>query len=159
MPAGRKRSVPTDLPRKVHKKGNRYFYVHSWGQTRYWEPLSEDRQEAIRLGNKLNAASDEERRAILAKSYEISRQLREEVFNRDGPQCVYCGSTEALGIDHVIPHSRGGATLPFNLVVSCHSCNSRKGDAPNPAELILQIKGLLGEVLYPDLQDDCSNFD
>ncbi len=32
--------------------------------------------------------------------------------------------------DHVIPVCRGGDSWPENMVLSCHRCNSEKGDMP-----------------------------
>src|SRR5436305_11546482 len=49
--------------------------------------------------------------------------LRTAVLDRDHWQCVYCGSTEELQIDHIIPVSRGGATTLDNLEVLCKHCN------------------------------------
>lgn len=51
----------------------------------------------------------------------------EAVVERDGAACRYCGSTERLSIDHVVPRCRGGGDDEANLVVACRSCNSRKG--------------------------------
>ena len=50
-----------------------------------------------------------------------------------GDRCAYCGSTEKLTIDHVIPLSRGGTNWPSNLRPACRSCNSAKRDRV-PAE-------------------------
>ncbi len=48
--------------------------------------------------------------------------------------CAYCGSTEGqIGIDHVLPRSRGGTDTWNNLVLACLPCNQRKGDR-TPAE-------------------------
>jgi len=41
--------------------------------------------------------------------------------------CAYCGTTENLTLDHVLPLSRGGAHRIENLVAACKPCNSRKG--------------------------------
>lgn len=55
------------------------------------------------------------------------RDLRNEVFARDGRKCVYCGSTEApLHIDHVVPLIQGGGNEIANLVVACRACNCGK---------------------------------
>ena len=43
--------------------------------------------------------------------------------------CAYCGTTEKLGIDHVIPMSSGGPNTPENIVACCVPCNSAKGRA------------------------------
>lgn len=41
-------------------------------------------------------------------------------------RCAYCGGTDRLGIDHVIPLHAGGPNTTDNVVCCCHSCNSRK---------------------------------
>lgn len=40
--------------------------------------------------------------------------------------CCYCGSSEFLSVDHLIPTKRGGANTGDNLVWACRSCNSSK---------------------------------
>ncbi len=59
----------------------------------------------------------------------IPLALRTRVLDRDGWQCVYCGSKKDLQIDHIIPFSRGGATTFENLEVLCGECNKKKGAA------------------------------
>ena len=49
-------------------------------------------------------------------------------YKRDGNKCQYCNSTRNLTIDHIIPKCRGGQDSWENLVVSCSSCNTKKGD-------------------------------
>ena len=58
----------------------------------------------------------------------ISAEVRSEVWYRDNAQCVICGATEYLEFDHIIPHSKGGATSVDNLQLLCRGCNSRKSD-------------------------------
>lgn len=41
--------------------------------------------------------------------------------------CCYCGATDNLCMDHLIPKMRGGPDSPENLVIACRSCNSSKG--------------------------------
>ncbi len=41
--------------------------------------------------------------------------------------CWYCGSSQKLSADHVIPQSKGGSHGGENLICSCRSCNSSKG--------------------------------
>ena len=55
---------------------------------------------------------------------------REQIFARDGYQCVYCGERfepDALTVDHVEPKMRGGDRSGGNLVTACGACNARKG--------------------------------
>lgn len=42
--------------------------------------------------------------------------------------CGYCGATENMSIDHVVPLSRGGKHTVDNLLPACRSCNSSKGN-------------------------------
>lgn len=57
--------------------------------------------------------------------------LRAEVYERDGHQCLQCGATEDLTLDHIVPYSLGGPDTFENLRTLCRSCNSRRG-APCP---------------------------
>lgn len=41
-------------------------------------------------------------------------------------ECVYCGSREALCIEHVLPILHYGPNTRWNIVSACTSCNSRK---------------------------------
>jgi hypothetical protein len=47
-------------------------------------------------------------------------------------RCHYCGSTECLGIDHVIPLYAKGPNEPRNIVPCCHSCNASKHRRDRP---------------------------
>lgn len=42
-------------------------------------------------------------------------------------RCVFCGVTDSLSWDHLIPRARGGADNADNHVRACMSCNSSKG--------------------------------
>ena len=69
------------------------------------------------------------------KSVVLSRQ---NVFKRDGGECLYCTSRKDLTLDHVIPKSRGGKSTWDNLATACKKCNSIKGDkTPDEAEMPL----------------------
>ena len=41
--------------------------------------------------------------------------------------CAYCGSTEHLSVDHLIPRIKGGANSADNSLFACKRCNSSKG--------------------------------
>jgi len=60
----------------------------------------------------------------------VKRRIsRRALFARDGWKCVYCGTIAArLTLDHVIPRSKGGASVWENVVTACAPCNLRKGD-------------------------------
>ncbi len=62
---------------------------------------------------------------------------RFNVFLRDGFKCVYCGASDNLTFDHVVPRSRGGRTHWENIATACAPCNLRKGGRM-PAEANMQ---------------------
>lgn len=60
----------------------------------------------------------------------IPKKLRFEVFKRDKFKCQYCGKGApdvVLVIDHIHPHSKGGANTILNLITACDPCNNGKG--------------------------------
>jgi 5-methylcytosine-specific restriction endonuclease McrA len=69
---------------------------------------------------------------------------RHNVFERDKNTCQYCGvvfDRSNLNIDHVLPRDRGGQTTWENVVCSCISCNTRKGNKlPHEARMQLLKK-------------------
>lgn len=42
--------------------------------------------------------------------------------------CVWCGATDNIHVDHIIPLSKGGAHSVENLQALCSSCNQKKGN-------------------------------
>jgi HNH endonuclease len=53
-------------------------------------------------------------------------QLTKDLIHLRDVNCVYCGATENLEIDHVFPVSKGGNSEPENLQLLCRSCNRSK---------------------------------
>ena len=62
-------------------------------------------------------------------SAEAKRMWRREIKALFNDQCVYCGSTEHLTIDHVHPKTLGGRDETRNLVCACRKCNQAKGSS------------------------------
>ena len=54
---------------------------------------------------------------------------RFNVFLRDCFTCQYCGKTDDLTFDHLVPRSQGGQTRWNNVVTACAPCNLDKGGA------------------------------
>jgi 5-methylcytosine-specific restriction endonuclease McrA len=61
-------------------------------------------------------------------NFHKAKLSRENVFLRDGYECVYCGENnrKLLTLDHVHPQSKGGKDTWENLVTACKSCNNEK---------------------------------
>lgn len=59
----------------------------------------------------------------------IPSEVKREVWKRDKGVCTQCGSKENLHFDHVIPFSKGGASITAkNIQLLCAKCNLRKRD-------------------------------
>lgn len=56
----------------------------------------------------------------------LLKRLREDIRRRDGGRCRYCGTLGSC-LDHVFPHSKGGADTMENLVLACERCNTLVG--------------------------------
>ena len=62
------------------------------------------------------------------RASDAKRMWRENIMARDGHKCQYCGSTEDLTIDHIVPRCRGGARWDAsNCCAACLTCNRHKG--------------------------------
>jgi hypothetical protein len=81
----------------------------------------------LRKRRKLERAHAALRREAPARRAPIPRELRLEVWERDGGRCVECGGDFELQFDHVIPLALGGATSAGNLQLLCAPCNREKG--------------------------------
>lgn len=55
----------------------------------------------------------------------------QRIKERFGDRCAFClKQTNKLTRDHLIPRSKGGLTVPENIVPTCEDCNQKKGNKP-----------------------------
>jgi hypothetical protein len=57
---------------------------------------------------------------------EAKRMWRTAIKEHWNNQCVYCGSSNNLTLDHVHPKTKGGHDTARNVVPACRSCNQSK---------------------------------
>lgn len=62
----------------------------------------------------------------------IPRHIRDEVRQKFGGCCAYCGMTlrKSFHVDHVIPVASGGVDDIANFFPACGKCNAFKSDWP-----------------------------
>lgn len=60
-------------------------------------------------------------------SSEAKRMWKESIKNDWNHECAYCGSTEDLTLDHIVPQCKGGSNHTTNILCSCKKCNQSKG--------------------------------
>lgn len=58
-----------------------------------------------------------------SKACDISQQVKEKVWARDGERCIYCGKLTAMPNAHYIPRSHGGLGIEENIVTLCANCH------------------------------------
>ncbi len=69
--------------------------------------------------------------APLPRNYRDPALTNTALFARDQNLCAYCGGLfkhADLTRDHIVPRSKGGKDVWMNVVTSCKTCNSLKGD-------------------------------
>ena len=88
--------------------------------------LAEERAAEARRQAKL-AWADAKLSGESSRREPIPRDVRLDVFRRDGGRCVECSADFDLQYDHIIPLSMGGSNSVANLQLLCGDCNRRKG--------------------------------
>ena len=59
-----------------------------------------------------------------AKACDISKKVKDIVWERDNHQCIICGSYQAMPNSHYIRRSQGGLGIEENIVTMCQRCHS-----------------------------------
>lgn len=58
----------------------------------------------------------------------ITKKEKKELLLKYKHECVICGSTKRLEVDHIIPVSKGGSNDVSNLQILCKTCNLKKSN-------------------------------
>lgn len=67
-------------------------------------------------------------KGLTSRSMSIRSLYENEKEKIKYPQvCAYCGASESLTQDHLIPRIKGGSDEAYNLIWACRSHNSAKG--------------------------------
>ena len=66
-------------------------------------------------------------RDVLAGAKRIGSFYGEEREKLGTVQCMYCGASGRLSLDHLVPRLAGGPDDTNNLIPACRTCNSSKG--------------------------------
>lgn len=70
-----------------------------------------------------------------AKACDISKKVKDIVWERDEHRCIICGSYQAMPNSHYIRRSQGGLGVEENIVTMCMTCH-RAYDQSSARELI-----------------------
>lgn len=89
------------------------------------EKLEKKRMKERLKKEVLKELEEEEQNDERKRNYRpyIPKSVVDEVWRRDNGRCVYCGEQKDLHLDHIIPLSKGGASIAENLQILCQKCN------------------------------------
>jgi 5-methylcytosine-specific restriction endonuclease McrA len=59
-----------------------------------------------------------------SRACDITKKVRDRVWERDGGRCIICGNHQAMPNSHFIRRSQGGLGIEENIVTMCHLCHS-----------------------------------
>ena len=65
-----------------------------------------------------------------AKACDISKRVKDIVWERDGHRCIICGSYQAMPNSHYIRRSQGGLGIEENIVTMCQRCHRMYDQGP-----------------------------
>ena len=84
-----------------------------------------------------------------AKACDISKKVKDIVWERDEHRCIICGSYLAMPNSHYIRRSQGGLGIEENIVTMCMRCHQMYDQGPE-RELIATYTERYLRSKYPD---------
>lgn len=103
--------------------GTRKYYQNHKRRYTHWSRIRRDKQPDTYRAYVRNRRA----RKRAAPGTHTSRDIKQQ-YERQKGKCYYCGcKLTRYHVDHIIPLIRGGSNGPDNLVITCHTCNEKKG--------------------------------
>jgi 5-methylcytosine-specific restriction endonuclease McrA len=129
---GRRRLL---YPVPLAKISSAVSYVSPKGRNAYSRHLEWDfaqLQNGLRRALEIRANQSTQQYLRQRERSLMTPSLRVAILRRDSSRCRMCGASAAAGatlhIDHIVPVSLGGQTVPENLQTLCDSCNYGKSN-------------------------------
>lgn len=114
------------------------LYVSPKGRNRYTKTHTYQFQDIKRLYARAKKGIEAKENVAYERSL-MTDKLRYDIMKRDKFRCQLCGRSADDGIklhvDHIIPVSKGGKTIPHNLRTLCEQCNLGKSNKYDPRGL------------------------
>lgn len=87
------------------------------------------------------------------KALDISKKVKDAVWERDGRCCILCGSPYAMPNAHYIARSHGGLGIPENIVTLCLQCHNQYDQTADRQIIRAEIELYLRSK-YPDWDEE-----
>ncbi len=117
----------------TREAARRYYRENQEERLAYAKAYRESNRDLIRERARERYAADPGLYRLRARERSFTGETAAYVAELLTQPCAYCGATDQIEIEHVIPYSKGGKTEPDNLVPACLPCNRSKG-AKTPDE-------------------------
>lgn len=88
-----------------------------------------------------------------SKACDISKKVKDEVWERDNHQCIICRSPFAHPNSHYIKRSAGGLGIPENIGTMCYSCHYDYDFTLNREAIKIKFKEYL-QSKYPNWDEE-----
>lgn len=90
-----------------------------------------------------------------SKETDISKAVKDIVWERDEHMCIFCGSPYARPEAHVIPRSKGGLGIEKNIITVCRRCHDLLDQSSKRDVMLVKaqkyLKGIYGEIRKEDI--------
>ena len=136
----KKRWVEQKKDQEYMTKKAVYFKANSAKRTATAKAWNEANRERFTLH--VANAKIKRRLAQEARTFKILDKEYKRLYNSP---CAFCGATEKITMDHIIPISRSGNHSIGNLQPLCRSCNSSK-----KSRLVSEYKYYLSKLSYKE---------
>lgn len=83
-----------------------------------------------------------------ARALDISKAVKDRVWERDNHRCIICGSPYAMPNSHFIRRSQGGLGIEENVVTMCQRCHMMYDQGPDRKTIEAYTEDYLKN-LYP----------
>lgn len=82
------------------------------------------------------------------KEKEISKEVKEAVWNRDNHQCIFCKKEVSMfyANAHYVPRSLGGRGIEENIFTACEDCHREQDNGLNTKEYDLKVENYLKSI-------------
>ncbi len=90
-----------------------------------------------------------------SKACDISKAVKDRVWERDNHCCIVCGSPYAMPNAHFIRRSKSGQGIEQNIVTLCHNCHHQCDNGTGEQQAMYKAK--IKEYLiskYPDWNEE-----
>jgi len=83
-----------------------------------------------------------------SKACDISKAIKDAVWERDGARCILCGSRAAFPNCHFLSRAQGGLGIEENIITACIKCHNAYDNSEHRSAIKIQIREYLMSI-YP----------